>query len=173
MRPLSKFLCIKAVIFLSFLWVQMKNFPIYPSVTTQSNNTLFSICSQSCAIDMLIQLGILVDPSPPERPLSADSCLQDLLICVEMFAAAVAHLFAFSHRPFIDLAAIRHSACHSFMRLIDFSDERSDITDSVTQICMLIRPNFKKIKLQNFWYNFAFVMSFPFFLTTNDLTYRL
>ena len=38
-------------------------------------------------------------------------------------------------RPFIDLAAYNEPACYSFMRVMDFSDERTDITDHVIQIC--------------------------------------
>ena len=58
-----------------------------------------------------------------------------MLICYEMLIAAIAHLYAFSHKSFIDLAMETESPCYSFMRVLDFSDERTDLTDHVHQIC--------------------------------------
>ena len=55
-----------------------------------------------------------------------------------MLLAAIAHLFAFSHRPFIDLAASSEPCCFSFMRIIDLTDERIDINDHFRQIGNLI-----------------------------------
>ena len=56
-----------------------------------------------------------------------------------MLLAAIAHLFAFSHRPFIDLAASSEPCCFSFMRIIDLTDERIDINDHFRQIGNLIQ----------------------------------
>lgn len=61
--------------------------------------------------------------------------LQDFLICFEMMVAAIVHLFAFSHRPFVDLAAPNDSCCYSLMKTLDTSDERTDITDHLRQVC--------------------------------------
>ncbi len=59
---------------------------------------------------------------------------KDFLICFEMLLAAIAHLFAFSHKPFVDLAAVNDPCCYSFMRILDLSDERTDINDHFRQI---------------------------------------
>ena len=60
-----------------------------------------------------------------------------------MMVAALAHLFAFSHRPFIDLAAINDSWCLSFRRVLDTSDERSDVTDHLRQVYRRARDSFR------------------------------
>jgi len=52
-----------------------------------------------------------------------------------MFLAAIVHLMTFSYRPFIDLAAYQDPPCYSFLRVLDFTDERSDITDHLQQVC--------------------------------------
>lgn len=67
-RPLSKFLCIKFVIFFSF-W-------------------------QSCFLIILTKFEVF-------HPQTA-KFLQDMLICLEMVFAAIAHSFAFSYKDFID-----------------------------------------------------------------------
>lgn len=52
-----------------------------------------------------------------------------------MFLAALIHVFAFSHRPFIDSSAYYEPACYSFIRTLDFSDDRSDVYDHFYHIC--------------------------------------
>lgn len=63
-----------------------------------------------------------------------------------MMIAAIAHLYAFSHQPFVDLAAASDPCCYSFMRVVDLSDERTDITDHLRQVC----KQFYKIKCYSF-----------------------
>ncbi|RWS23950.1 proteasome subunit beta type-3-like protein [Leptotrombidium deliense] len=65
------------------------------------------------------------------------SMKQDFLICFEMLLAAIAHLFAFSHVPFIDSTAASEPTFYSFMRTLDFTDERTDVNDHFRQICGL------------------------------------
>jgi len=111
MKPLSKFLCIKAVVFFSFF--------------------------QGVLIGILIEFGVItraVVVNSDADKLAIQRNLQDFLICFEMMLAAVAHLFAFSHTPFVDLAASNDSCCESFMRVIDISDERTDMTDHLQQV---------------------------------------
>ncbi|GBG33405.1 Transmembrane protein 184C [Hondaea fermentalgiana] len=82
-KPLAKFLCIKAVVFFSF-W-------------------------QGTAISAMVYFGWI--HSTPY--ISADTYakgLQDLLICVEMFFFAVAHHFIFSYK---DFQTYRHATAHS------------------------------------------------------------
>jgi hypothetical protein len=51
-----------------------------------------------------------------------------------MLLAAMVHLVVFSHKPFIDLAAVNDPCCYSFMRIVDISDERMDLNDHFRQI---------------------------------------
>ena len=56
-----------------------------------------------------------------------------------MLVAAIMHYYAFSHRPFIDLTLENESPCYSFMRVLDFSDDRTDLKDFAYQMCMCIK----------------------------------
>lgn len=72
-KPFPKFLCIKMVIFATF-W-------------------------QGCLLSLLSTVGIL----KPIRPYTTDDIvtgIQDLLICIEMFFAALAHGYAYSPKEF-------------------------------------------------------------------------
>lgn len=56
---------------------------------------------------MLVYFGVIsnifkTDDTDDIRHIS--SKLQDFLICIEMFLAAVAHHFSFSHKPYVSLA---------------------------------------------------------------------
>jgi len=82
-KPLAKFICIKAVVFFSF-W-------------------------QGSAISMLVYFGIIKDTPFFSAKVYAKG-LQDFLICVEMFFFAVAHHYVFSYR---DFETYRHSSGHS------------------------------------------------------------
>jgi len=112
MRPLSKFICIKAVVFFSFF--------------------------QGVLIGILIEFGMItraVVVTSTEDKLAVQRNLQDFLICFEMMIAAIAHLFAFSHKEFVDLTTEDNdSCCTSLMRVLDMSDERTDMTDHIRQV---------------------------------------
>ena len=76
-NPLPKFICIKAVVFFSF-W-------------------------QECAIGAAVHFKIIkgtVNPFSVYTPDEVATGIQDFLICVEMFIAAIAHHFAFHYRDF-------------------------------------------------------------------------
>ncbi|XP_055642060.1 transmembrane protein 184C [Toxorhynchites rutilus septentrionalis] len=77
MGPFAKFLCIKAVIFFSFF--------------------------QSVIIYFLVYYGFIKDifgSEPNEDMRLLSSKLQNFLICIEMFVAALAHHYSFSHKPY-------------------------------------------------------------------------
>jgi len=48
-----------------------------------------------------------------------------------MFLAAVAHLYAFSYRPFVDPEAEQIPCCESFLSMWDVSDVHRDIRDHI------------------------------------------
>lgn len=114
MSPLGKFLSIKCVIFFSFFQSVLISFLIEFGVITRA----FNVKSTGEAVD--IQRN-----------------LQDFLICLEMMIAAFAHVFVFSHKPYIDHTSSINESGHfvnSFFRVIDFTDERTDVTDHIRQV---------------------------------------
>ena len=110
LKPISKFLCVKAVVFMSF-W-------------------------QSVLIAGLVELNVIrCDPS--WQGCTADDVgkgLQDFCICIEMFIAAIAHYFSFSHRPYVDYALGYGNCWHSFQSMWDVSDVRDDVVEHVRQV---------------------------------------
>ncbi|KAI0051529.1 DUF300-domain-containing protein [Auriscalpium vulgare] len=75
-RPMPKFLCVKGILFFSF-W-------------------------QSIAISMFASLGIIKQLGPYTDKEHISLGLTDTLICLEMPFFAIAHMYAFSHRDYID-----------------------------------------------------------------------
>ena len=53
--------------------------------------------------------------------------------------AAVAHHYAFSHRPYIDYAAEQRNCCDSFLSMWDVSDVRADVVEHVRRVGKLFR----------------------------------
>lgn len=87
-RPLSKFLCIKFVLFFSF-W-------------------------QSCFLIMLTKCNVFSNRN--------SKFLQDMLICLEMVFAAIAHSFAFSYKDFIDYSKLDTPIFKNLGRVLDVKD---------------------------------------------------
>lgn len=106
-NPIPKFLCVKAVVFLSF-W-------------------------QAVLIAGLVKTGVISERNTWGfyTVKMVASGLQDFCICIEMFLAAVAHYFSFSHKPFIDLMIDNSNCCASFMSMWDISDVRDDVLEHV------------------------------------------
>ncbi|GAV03782.1 hypothetical protein RvY_14162 [Ramazzottius varieornatus] len=115
MRPLSKFLCVKLIVFASF-W-------------------------QSIAIAITVNIGLARGQKAiPEQDIkSVSTGLQDILICGEMVVASIAHHFAFSYVPFIDLAAPQVPCCHSFWTMLDVRDVTSDMAEQAKVVGSHIR----------------------------------
>ncbi|ELU16171.1 hypothetical protein CAPTEDRAFT_150459 [Capitella teleta] len=111
MRPLAKFLCIKAIVFFSF-W-------------------------QGVLIAILVQTGVITaDPDSEFYPDTQDIAngLQDFCICVEMLLAAMAHYYSFSHLPYVDYAAAHTDCCASFLSMWDISDVSQDVVEHVRHV---------------------------------------
>ena len=110
LRPISKFLCVKAVVFLSF-W-------------------------QSVLIAGLVELNVIKSNPNWDDFTTQDvgKGLQDFCICVEMFIAAIAHYFSFSHKPYVDYAQGYGSCLQSFWTMWDVSDVRDDVVDHVRHV---------------------------------------
>ncbi|KAK4531062.1 hypothetical protein CCYA_CCYA06G1919 [Cyanidiococcus yangmingshanensis] len=104
-RPLPKFLCVKAVIFFSW-W-------------------------QGVVLGLLVQWHWLTDVGD----FSSDSVatgIQDLLICSEMFLAAIIHHYVFSSRDFEDYAPDpSRPVLRNFGDLVDIRDMLSDAKNAL------------------------------------------
>lgn len=84
------------------------------------------------------------------------SYIQDFIICIEMFLAAIAHHYTFTYKPYVQVSinlsvclSVNPFACHlqsllsflqeaeegtcfdSFLAMWDFSDIRADVTEQV------------------------------------------
>ncbi|TFK36226.1 organic solute transporter Ostalpha-domain-containing protein [Crucibulum laeve] len=75
-RPVPKFLCVKGILFFSF-W-------------------------QSVAISVLVAARVITKLGPYTDPENVSVGLNDTLICLEMPFFAIAHMYAFSYRDYID-----------------------------------------------------------------------
>jgi len=75
LKPIPKFLCVKAVVFFTF-W-------------------------QSVGLAVLVRVGV-IKPTETYSTTNVVTGLQDFLVCIEMFLAAVAHHYAFHYKDFVD-----------------------------------------------------------------------
>lgn len=73
--------------------------------------------------------------------------LQDFLICIEMFLAAIAHYYSFSHRPYMDMAADHGNCCESFVTMWDVRDVRDDVIDHARYISHSVKKTLSRNKL--------------------------
>ncbi|XP_013185709.1 transmembrane protein 184C [Amyelois transitella] len=106
MKPIGKFLCIKAVVFFSFF--------------------------QGVIINILVYCGVissLFDISDKDKIKIISSKLQDFLICIEMFLAAVAHHYSFTYKAFVSPLDSSPSCLGSFLAMWDVSDVKRDISE--------------------------------------------
>ncbi|XP_039181093.1 transmembrane protein 184C-like [Crotalus tigris] len=108
-RPVGKFLCVKMVVFVSF-W-------------------------QAVLIAVLVKVGVISEKHTWEwQSVEAVATgLQDFIICVEMFFAAIAHHYSFTYKPYVQEAE-EGSCFDSFLAMWDISDIRADVTEQVRNV---------------------------------------
>lgn len=118
MKPLPKFLCIKLVVFFSFF--------------------------QSVLITFIIDF--VMPEATIEDRLTRGRRIQDFLICIEMLFASIAHHYAYSYRPFIEtpLQEANESCCFAFLKTLDLSDERNDVSDHLYQALLKVKRSFRR-----------------------------
>lgn len=118
-KPVGKFLCVKLVVFVSF-W-------------------------QAVLIALLVKVGVISEKRTWEWQ-SAEAVatgLQDFIICIEMFLAAIAHHYSFSYKPYVQEAE-EVSCFDSFLAMWDVSDIRDDISEQIRRVGRTMRGYPKK-----------------------------
>ncbi|XP_046832255.1 transmembrane protein 184C [Vespa crabro] len=105
MKPIGKFLCIKAVVFFSFFQGFIIALLVYFNVISSIFNTYNTHLIRNIS-----------------------SKLQDFLICIEMFLAAIAHHYSFTYKPFVNLAQSQ-AWWDAFRAMWDVSDVHNDIKE--------------------------------------------
>lgn len=108
-KPVGKFLCVKLVVFVSF-W-------------------------QAAFIALLVKMGVISENHTWEwnSVEAVATGLQDFIICVEMFLAAIAHHYSFTYKPYIQDGE-EVSCFDSFLAMWDISDVRADISEQVRNV---------------------------------------
>ncbi|XP_065186837.1 transmembrane protein 184C-like [Sycon ciliatum] len=109
-KPFGKFMCVKLVVFFSF-W-------------------------QSVVIAILGVAGAIPSSAywTNYTQDTVKSSIQDFLICIEMFFAAIAHHYAFSASQFVDYAADTPSCLDGIKSMWDVSDVRDDIVEKTRTV---------------------------------------
>ncbi|XP_072112138.1 transmembrane protein 184C isoform X2 [Mobula birostris] len=108
-QPVGKFLCVKLVVFVSF-W-------------------------QAAFIALLVKVGVISEKHTWdwESVEAVATGLQDFVICIEMFFAAIGHHYSFSYKPYVQEAE-EGSCLDSFLAMWDISDIRADISEQVRNV---------------------------------------
>lgn len=123
MKPLPKFLCIKAVVFFSFF--------------------------QGVLIDVLVYSGIIFKNDNTSEELNVSKRLQNFLICIEMCMAAVAHHYSFSFKQFVNTESPRN-CCQAFLAMWDVSDIHHDIQEHIGIVSSSLSRRIRGRSMYNF-----------------------
>ncbi|XP_052584493.1 transmembrane protein 184C-like [Peromyscus californicus insignis] len=121
-KPVGKFLCVKLIVFPSFL--------------------------QAVLLAVLVNVGFISEKHTWEWQSAAEAVttgLQDFIICLEMFLVAIAHYHVFSYKPYVQEAE-EGSCFDSFLAMWDVSDVREDISQQVRRLGRKMRGDQKKKK---------------------------
>jgi len=129
MRPLPKFLCIKAVIFFSFFQGVLITFLVY--------------------FDFIKDVFGDVDPNVATDKKHLSIKLQNFLICIEMFLAALGHQYSFPHDPFhinvpnYDYDSRRNGWVRAFLAMMDISDVTQDVGEHIGYVGSSLSRRFR------------------------------
>lgn len=120
-RPLPKFIAIKTVVFLTF-W-------------------------QSLAIDIAAHVGLI---RPPEfSTYDTDDVaagLQNFLICIEMFLAAIGHAYAFPPRDYMDPSRPPAGFLNNLRVMFDVGDVVTDVSGVVIDTLHETQENINEVR---------------------------
>ncbi|XP_055964144.1 transmembrane protein 184C-like [Sorex fumeus] len=123
-QAIGKFLCVKLVVFVTF-W-------------------------QAVLIALLVKFGVISQNSTWEWQTeeTVATGLQDFIICIEMFIAAIVHHYTFSYAPYMGDEE-RGTCCSLFLEIWDVSDIKSDISKQAKNISKTLRgkPKTKNVPM--------------------------
>lgn len=97
--------------------------------------------SQGVAISILVNTNVIsnvFDTTEKNDIKHISSSLQNFLICIEMFLAAIAHSYSFSHKAYVDMAADQPNCCQSFCHMWDISDVKQDLQEHLGVVSKFI-----------------------------------
>ena len=87
-------------------------------------------CRQAIGIAIIQHIGWLKSPAWEEYGIdNVTTGLQDFLICIEMFLAAIVHYFVFSHKPYAAYGGAKVPCLGSFLRMLDVRDVGEDMKE--------------------------------------------
>ncbi|PWA23990.1 hypothetical protein CCH79_00018635 [Gambusia affinis] len=136
-RPVGKFLCVKLVD-----W-RPDSISVWFCFRSNGERCWFP-CRQAVFIAFLVKVGVISDKHTWDWDSveAVATGLQDFIICIEMFLAAIAHHYTFTYKPYVQEAE-EGSCFDSFLAMWDFSDIRADVTEQVRHVgrTFLGRPN--------------------------------
>ncbi|RUS84043.1 hypothetical protein EGW08_008221 [Elysia chlorotica] len=121
LNPVPKFLCVKAVVFSNVHLLHLS----------------LPFLRQSLVIAALAKVGVIPQNGPwvyYDNIHEVATGIQDFCICIEMFLAAIAHYYSFSHKPFVNLAAEQQNCCTSFLLMWDVRDVGEDVVEHARYI---------------------------------------
>lgn len=99
-------------------------------VPTTSRNIRFHHCRQSVLIAIMEQSDLLKSQAWEDYGINnVATGLQDFLICIEMFLAAILHYCVFSHKPYAAYGGAKVPCFGSFMRMLDVRDVGEDMKE--------------------------------------------
>uniref|UniRef100_A0A0A9VVG3 Transmembrane protein 184C n=1 Tax=Lygus hesperus TaxID=30085 RepID=A0A0A9VVG3_LYGHE len=128
MKPIGKFLCIKAVVFFSFF-----------------QGVLIKLAAYYGFLNFLDE-----SPTPSEESINAlSNKIQNFLICIEMFLAAIAHHYCFSHDPYVNDLVEKRTLCDAFIAMWDVSDIQADLKDHIGAIGSSLSNINRKLRSQS------------------------
>lgn len=115
LKPIRQYLCIKFVVFATF-W-------------------------QSVLLAILVKFDIISINHWPYFPTLIDTVngLQDFLICIEMFVAAVAHILAFPATPYIIERQDRHNWVSNIANAANVSDFNTEVKEHLSHFSTRVR----------------------------------
>ncbi|XP_063116935.1 transmembrane protein 184C-like [Cavia porcellus] len=115
LHPFGKFLCVKVVLIFTF-W-------------------------QGLIIALLVNFNVISKARLWEwhSPEEVSTGLQEFLICVEMFVAAIAHHYAFSYKPYVQEGEEQVSCFSAFLAMCDLSDLKDHICEQLGHLARIFK----------------------------------
>lgn len=125
-RPFSKFMCVKGVVFFSFWqWMVILLLVRLRIITAHRALNEYDPDDFATGLQARVHPRLLVH----ELVLSRLFAMQDFLICIEMFVAALAHAYAFSPKDYRTEGSPSRSLMRSITDMFDVRDVYQDVKE--------------------------------------------